>query len=240
MDSLDHIAESLMQRLSLRYEPVGVRIYRQGEFFPEGRTFSDTTVKSYCHALMRAAEGDDLFLDKGGLGCRLGTSALGMEEDTAPLLDDGILEKYGVGLFGTEEASAETITNAELLEEGSTSAVRVAPLALCSEIPDVIVFTADPEQIMWILYAVNYDRGGMLPLPQSGGALGGCSDITVYPLVKQQANVTFLGLGCRLKSLIPPDHLMMGLPGSLLRAVHEHIVAMEKPMALLKKASSPR
>jgi uncharacterized protein (DUF169 family) len=47
----------------------------------------------------------------------------------------------------------------------------------------VVVFTADSEQVMWLLYAVNYDKGGRMNLPQSGGALGGCADITALPLL---------------------------------------------------------
>jgi len=56
-------------------------------------------------------------------------------------------------------------------------------------------------------------------LPQSGGALGGCSDITVLPLLKGVPNITFLGLGCRMKSAIGPNHLMLGISGDALELV---------------------
>jgi hypothetical protein len=52
------------------------------------------------------------------MGCKLGTSVLGLEEDMEAFLDDGVLEKYGVGLFETEEASAETILKSTYLEKG--------------------------------------------------------------------------------------------------------------------------
>ena len=64
----------------------------------------------------------------------------------------------------------------------------------------------------------------------------GASDITVLPLLENIANVTFLGLGCRLKSEIDPCHLMMGLPSAILQTVHEHIMDMAKPIAMLKNA----
>ena len=88
----------------------------------------------------------------------------------------------------------------------------------------MVVFTADSEQVMWLLYAVNYDRGGRMDLPQSGGALGGCADITALPLLQGIPNVTFLGLGCRLKSALDPCHLMLGVPGNSLTALHQHIL----------------
>ena len=42
-------------------------------------------------------------------------------------------------------------------------------------------------------------------------------------------NVTFLGLGCRLKAAMDPCHLMLGAPGETLRAVHAHLLAMASP-----------
>ncbi len=86
---------------------------------------------------------------------------------------------------------------------------------------------------MWLLYALNYDRGGRMDLPQSGGALGGCADITALPLREGAANVTFLGLGCRIKSAIPRSDLMMGVPAGDLEKIHAHLLAMAKPIAML-------
>jgi uncharacterized protein (DUF169 family) len=122
------------------------------------------------------------------------------------------------------------------LEKGQTRAVRIAPLATFREPPQMVVFTADSEQVMWLLYAVNYDKGGRMDLPQSGGALGGCADITALPLLQGIANVTFLGLGCRLKSALDACHLMMGVPGNILVALHHHVLDMAKPIAMLKNS----
>ena len=77
-----------------------------------------------------------------------------------------------------------------------------------------------------------------MELPQSGGALGGCSDITVLPLLDGLSNITFLGLGCRLKAAIDGCHLMMGVPGNTVETIHTHILDMGKPIAMLKKARS--
>jgi uncharacterized protein (DUF169 family) len=170
------------------------------------------------------------------MGCKLGTSVLGFEKEMEGYLDDGVLEKYGVGLFGSEEASAATIRGAAYLEAGQTRAALIAPLSAFKDPPQVVVFTADSEQVMWLLYAVNYDRGGRMDLPQSGGALGGCADITALPLLQGIPNVTFLGLGCRLKSALDACHLMLGVPGNALAALHQHILAMAKPIAMLKNA----
>ena len=153
-------------------------------------------------------------------------------------LDDGVLEKYGVGLFESEEASAETILKSTYLEKGKTKAAFIAPLSEFKQKPQVIIFTANSEQVMWLLYALNYEKGGQMDLPQSGGALGGCADITALPMLKGVSNITFLGLGCRLKSSIGPCDLMLGAPGDQLEKIHAHISDMAKPIAMLNKAIS--
>jgi uncharacterized protein (DUF169 family) len=215
---------------------VGVTLYRETAAIPAGIPLTGENLKSYCQALVLAGEGRTLLLGREQMGCKLGTSVLGFEKDMEDYLDDGVLEKYGVGLFGSEEASAATIRRAAYLEAGQTRAALIAPLSAFKDLPQVVVFTADSEQVMWLLYAVNYDQGGRMDLPQSGGALGGCSDITALPLLTGLPNVTFLGLGCRLKSAIDACHLMLGTPGSTLASIHAHILDLAKPIAMLKKA----
>lgn len=235
MIDFQEISRQLTQSLHLNHSPVGVTLYRDA---PPPAHIPQTAenLKSYCQALILAGEGRTLLLKKEQMGCKLGTSVLGFETEMEAFLDDGVLEKYGVGLFATEEASAETLLKSTYLEKGKTGFALIAPLGTFQEEPQVVVVTADSQQVMWLLYAVNYEKGGRMELPQSGGALGGCADITAWPLLTGQVNVTFLGLGCRVKSAIDPQHLMLGMPGTLLEKVHQNIMAMAKPMAMLDKA----
>jgi uncharacterized protein (DUF169 family) len=233
MNNLKTISQDLVSHLKLKYEPVGVTLYRQGQALPPDVPLSAENFKSYCQALVLAGEGRTLLLKREHMGCKLGTSVLGMEKDMEAILDDGVLEKYGVGLFATEEASARTIHDSTYLEKGATQAVLIAPLSSCPAQPQVVVFTANSEQVMWLLYAANYERGGRQDLPQSGGALGGCSDITALPLLTGLPNITFLGLGCRIKTGLDACHLMMGLNSRDLAAMHAHVVAMAKPITML-------
>jgi uncharacterized protein (DUF169 family) len=240
LSDFQRIAEDLTRSLNMKYVPVGVTLFYEEEMTPASISFTTESLKSYCQALILAGEGKTLLLRKEQMGCKLGTSVLGFEDDMERFLDDGVLEKYGVGLFATEEASGETLLKSTYLEKGKTRGVLIGPLTAFQERPQVVIFTADSQQIMWLLYAVNYEKGGRMELPQSGGALGGCSDITAWPLRFGQPNVTFLGLGCRVKSAIEASHLMMGLPGNLLDKVHENIMAMGKPIAMLNSALAPK
>jgi uncharacterized protein (DUF169 family) len=238
MQDLESISQDLVSHLGLRYVPVGVKLFKKGTALPQDIPLFKEELKSYCQALVRAGCGDVLLLQREKMGCKLGTSVLGFEEDMEAFLDDGVLEKFGVGLFATEEASAETIHKSFYLEKGKTVAALIAPLATFEEVPQVIIFTVNSEQVMWLLYAVNYERGGRMDLPQSGGALGGCSDITVWPIQEGNSNITFLGLGCRMKTGLDSSHLMMGIPGDMLEKVYTHVLDMAKPIAMLKKAGA--
>jgi uncharacterized protein (DUF169 family) len=234
------MAQDLTRSLDLKYVPVGVTLFAKDETIPADLFFSEENLKSYCQAVVMAGEGKTLLLRREQMGCKLGTSVLGFEEEMEAFLDDGVLEKYGVGLFATEEASAETLLKSTYLEKGKTRAALVAPLNAFQETPQAVIFTADSQQVMWLLYAVNYEKGGRMELPQSGGALGGCADITAWPLRFGQANITFLGLGCRVKSAVDACHLMMGLPGTMLEGIHKNVMAMAKPIAMLNKALAPK
>lgn len=237
MNPYQSISQDLVGSLSLRYEPVGVNLYRDADSVPPDISFTQKELKSYCQALILAGQGEVLLLRKEQMGCKLGTSVLGFEneKDMEGYLDDGVLEKYGVGLFGSEEASADTILNSLYLEKGKTQAALIAPLSEFQQKPQAVIFTANSEQVMWLLYALNYDKGGKMNLPQSGGALGGCSDITALPLLEGKPNITFLGLGCRMKSAIDPCDLMIGVPADHLDKIHRHIRDMTKPIAMLNK-----
>lgn len=237
MADLKTLSQELVQALNLPYQPVGVNLYREGDLLPPDLHLTNLSLKSFCQALTLAGQGQTLFLARENMGCKLGTSVLGMEDqEMERYLDDGVLEKYGVGLFASEEASAATIKDAIYLEKGKTKAILVAPVAALSELPQVVIFTADSEQVMWLLYAVNYEKGGRINLPQSGGALGGCADITALPLLQGVPNITFLGLGCRIKAQVGPCHLMMGLPGEDLTRVAANLREMAKPIAMLRNA----
>jgi len=233
---LTTISDDLVQRLDLKYYPVGVILFKDQDQLPAHIPFTEDNLKSYCHALAVAGQGRTMLLKKEQMGCKLGTSVLGFEKEMQDYLDDGVLEKYGVGLFASEEASAETILKSTYLPKGQTRAVLIAPISSFQELPQVVIFSANSEQVMWLLYAVNYEKGGPLMLLQSGGALGGCSDVTAWPLLKGQPNVTFLGLGCRLKSFLDACHLMLGIPGGMLEMVHAHILDMANPIAMLRNA----
>jgi len=57
-------------------------------------------------------------------------------------------------------------------------------------------------------------------------------------MLKGIPNITFLGLGCRLKSSVEPCDLMLGAPGDHIENIHKHILDIAKPIAMLAKESA--
>lgn len=99
MSDLKSISQNLIENLCLRYEPAGVVLYKDGDPLPAEIPVTQKEYKSYYHALVAAGEGEVLLLEKAQMGCKLGTSVLGFEQNMGAFLDDGVLEKYGVGQF---------------------------------------------------------------------------------------------------------------------------------------------
>ena len=79
MQNFQRISQDLVSSLSLQYEPVGVKLYRESETLPEDIEITPKDYKSYCHALVLAGEGKTLLLEGAQMGCKLGTSVLGFE-----------------------------------------------------------------------------------------------------------------------------------------------------------------
>ncbi|MCL4502123.1 MAG: DUF169 domain-containing protein, partial [Deltaproteobacteria bacterium] len=81
MGDFQTISQDLSKMLGLKYEAVGVTLYKEGEALPEGVSFAQENLKSYCQAVVLAGQGRTLLLAKEQMGCKLGTTALGFEKE---------------------------------------------------------------------------------------------------------------------------------------------------------------
>lgn len=231
-------AGRLKAALSMDLEPVGVRIFGAGDdLISAGEEISvSEPVKSYCEGLTLAARGKTTYGGAHELGCSLGTITLGLEKNANAMLNDLVAEKYNAGLFETEEASRHSVAGAYRFDPEANQAALIAPLNRMTVAPQLVVLEVTPEQAMWVLYAANYKSGGPQMLPQSGGVAGGCADVTLLPIRDGSVNITFLGLSCRIKSGIPPTHLLVGLPAEKLEEITAHLEKMANPMAKLSQS----
>ena len=91
MPDFTRISQDLINRLELPYAPVGVTLFGENEAPPAGIPFAAENFKSYCQAIVLAGKGRALLLRREHMGCKLGTSVLGMETEMEAFLDDGVL-----------------------------------------------------------------------------------------------------------------------------------------------------
>jgi uncharacterized protein (DUF169 family) len=108
---LQQISHDLVKRLSLRYEPVGVTLYKETDELPEAISFTEKDLKSYCQALILAGEGEVLLLKKEQMGCRLKSSIepcdlmLGSPGDRIEIIHKHILDmEKPIGMLAKELA----------------------------------------------------------------------------------------------------------------------------------------
>ena len=81
MADLERSSKIFVTSLALHYEPVGLTIYKDPNLIPKDMPHADRELKSYCQAVILAGEGETLLLAKDKMGCKLGTSVLGFEDD---------------------------------------------------------------------------------------------------------------------------------------------------------------
>lgn len=238
MDDMTALAGRLKDILKMDTMPVGVRFFAEGEALTSSTEALEEApgIKSYCRGIINAARGEMFYGRADRLGCVLGTATLGLEKAPDPLLEKNVQEKFKVGLYDSEQASRASVEIAPKFQAGTYQSVLMGPLDKMPASAQLVIFEVNAEQVMWLLYGVNYLTGGKQELPQSGGVAGGCADITVDPILNGNANITFLGLGCRIKSGIGDDRLLFGLPASELPNLVENLNKMAKPMAALAKA----
>ncbi|MFH1138768.1 MAG: DUF169 domain-containing protein [Pseudomonadota bacterium] len=238
MSGFHDLATRFKKALDLKIEPVGARFFGQDETVPGevGLLEPEAGLKSYCQGLIAAGRGRSFFGGAEKLGCPLGTAALGLSIDPRNIIQETIKEKHAAGLFAGVDASRATISGAPKLSAGLNRAVLIGPLASFPVTPDLVVVEVVPRDAMWLLYGANYSSGGRQALPQSGGAAGACADIGAWILLNHKVNITFLGLACRLKSGLPAEHLLVGLPAGLFETVTIALEKMSGPIAKLSGA----
>ena len=117
------------------------------------------------------------------MGCKLGTSSWALKPKWRPFWTTGSWKNMAWVCLPLERLRPETLLKSPSLEKGQTRSVLIAPLAAFQEEPQVVVFTADSQQVMWLLYAVNYEKGGRdcgtCPLGRCLGRMAGGHSVQV-------------------------------------------------------------
>ena len=112
----------------------------------------------------------------------------------------------------TEEVNSLRLVEGRLPE---TDGEVVCPLKDADFEPDVVAIVDIPERIYWF-EALRLRNGGGRISYVTAPFQCACEDITAYPIMKGEPNISIGCFGCRKKTDMKPDEMAIGVPYSLI------------------------
>lgn len=206
------MTKKLKDTLSLRWDPVAVRMMRPGEERPL-ETIEPAMPLRHCQSIIAARRGNCLYLPPRSHACPDGSGILGLVE-MSPKLKSGDLYLLFKKL-PTLEIAQKMIASRPNFPAGSFTATLVAPLHQATFEPDVVIFTLWPEQAMWLCCAQTY-YSGERQLFKTSGFNSTCADLVIQPMKTGEMNISFGCYGARASSEIDDFELYLSIPAALL------------------------
>ena len=217
------ISEILRKYLELEFLPVGIKLIFDREEVPkQGRP--KKALRSYCHAVMLASKGSRILVLREDIACQYGAAILGLRDYTDEMLSGK--SQYAEGAFGSPEAAKNAVVGGYRVKTG-TKAILLSPLAEADEDYQIILIPITPEQAMLFLMAYNYKIGSTIEiLMKASGLQAFCRDCTAYPLLTENINFSIVAVGDRLRSGLPPQYMLTGIPKEKVSEMAENLETM--------------
>jgi len=202
--------DKLKTILNLRREPAAVRLIRDGEE-PPNYPAADKQM-SHCQAVASAVGGNAFILMHDMQECKVGSSALGMAA-TPDKVRSGEFH-YGIGAHDTVDATEKMIAARSEVSFKVKGAV-YAPLSKADFEPDVVIVEDIPERIYWFVPLSTAKEGGRADF-STAPFQAACVDCVAVPMATGKINVSFGCFGCRKRTDIRNDELLIGIPYSMI------------------------
>ena len=213
-------ASMLKSILGLRYEPVAVKLIRRDEPDPVGYSLPDKQM-SHCQAVMSAKAGNSVYLSDAMQGCNVGASALGLREAGEKVTNGEF--HFNFGVHDTQEAAAEMIASRSELPQIYKGEI-ITPLKEADFVPDSVIIVDIPERFYWFVLLKTHEKGGRAVFT-TAPFQAVCVDCTVYPILNSEINISLGCYGCRRRTDIRQEELIVGFPG----------IRLEEIVTVLKK-----
>jgi len=217
------ISKILEKQLDLRLFPVAIKLIYRWEEVPK-KEQSKRTFRSYCHGVMLASEGSRILILRENIACQYGAATLGLRD-----YDDKMLSgksQYAEGAFGNLEAAKNAVVGGHEIKTG-TKAIFLSPLAEADEDYQIVLIPITPEQGMLLLMAYNYKTGNVTKsLMKASGLQAFCRDCTAYPLLTGNINFSLVAVGDRMRSGLPPQYMLVGIPKEKVSEIAENLEIM--------------
>ena len=221
MSRVQVISKGLVDILSLENLPVAVKLLMNKDKIPAGLEHPETSLPSFCSAVVDASRGKSLYLEAKDMKCLDANIVLGLAETGTETNDEG---KPSLG---------------------RVKGVVLSPLAVSDAQPDAVLMYIDPEQAGKLLQAVTYElrnKNGKKRIPTY--AVGG--EVLLCPAyVMSRAKLDakpYVGVAGRWSNLnILTDKLVLGMPLSVLEKGYENLrKILPTPLTRVGKAESQK
>jgi uncharacterized protein (DUF169 family) len=220
MDELKQVYNTLMEYLLLQSYPIAIKMLTEGEPVSEKarRPLQDmerrfSTCQSYN---MVRRYGWTIAMTKEDMQCSLGVLVLGFDKPL-PIYTEGNLCE---GMYtATAEAGSKSEAAVHRHEPGRYRTILMAPLHRADFIPEVVCLYGNSAQIMRLVQAALWLRGGKLS-SSFGGRLD-CADLIVTPAKTGECNVILPCSGDRIFAQVQDDEMAFSIPYNRLPEVLE-------------------
>ncbi len=223
-------AKVMKEVMKLRYEPVAIRLIREGEEYPAGCELPEKQL-SHCQAIFRAKDGACLKMPLDMQGCMVGASALNMI-DTSEKIQSGEFHA-GIGMHDSPAAAAKMIGDRKLVPFRSVGEV-VCPLKDADFEPDIVAIDDIPERVYWVVPLSTAEKGGRAQFSTSPFQCA-CEDVVSMPMCTGLPNISLGCFGCRKKTDMKPDEMAAGIPYAMIPGFVEHLKKYEDGVMIKAK-----
>jgi uncharacterized protein (DUF169 family) len=155
--------------------------------------------------------------------CPIGAMSAGFAKPNAYYLEGNLSEGF---YTATKEAGARSEAALDRLPVGKFGYVVTAPLSRATLPADVVVVYGNPAQVMRLVVAALWHRGGKLISSFEGR--GDCADILGTTLKTGECQVILPCNGDRIFGLTQDDEMAFSIPGPRLEQVMEGLRASHK------------
>ena len=207
--------------------PVAAKLLQPGEAVPEKakRPRRDFKIQiAICQAIAMARRyGWTVAVGEEDVNCVLTKTVFGL----APLTEHFTSGHLACGMYvETPGAAVRTEAATERLPEGKYKHLLVAPSARAEFEPDALVIYGNPAQVMRLVTAALWKRGGALTSSFTGRI--DCSDEIIRPMLSGDYQVILPCYGDRVFAQTEDGEMAFALPGSKMEELVEGLAGTHK------------
>jgi MtaA/CmuA family methyltransferase len=224
---LKKINEELNTYIRPQTFPVAIRMFRQGESLPErakrpGRDFKRGFMNCMTIDMVRRY-GWTIALTREDSICPLGIVALGFDKELKYYHDGNLCEAM---YTETAEAGAHSEAAVDKFAYNQFHALVAAPLDRCDFEPHLVCIYASPAQVVRLVQAALWKRGGKLT--SSFGGRIDCSEIIVTTMKTNECQLILPCSGDRIFGQTQDHEMAFTIPCSRIEEVMEGLRGTHK------------